>query len=876
VAQIIDTDSDGRGEVGSFDPGLDDAGLLEAVIGHYSAALTDAPAVTGWLTEHGVRHGEVVETFGLGWSDRTLGLSMPIGARVAGRELRGRLQTLGVLRSTGHEQFRGCLVVPIRDETGRIMQCYGQRVQRPQRRRDGETPEEMLWLSGSTSTPTTGIWHRQALAEAEVIVADSVLDGLVWWSAGYRNVIAPGGPDGLPAELPDLLIEAGVTRVLLAQARTPVGEAAAGVLSAALAAQGLACFRVVFPHAGDVSFVAVEGNDPTAVLGGRLRAAQWLGEGPAPSRQQTVTGDGPTTPPPPRQVRGPRPLPAAPGPRSDRPAEPVVDAAPSTSTPTVSASPIPPAGPTPAGRDITVEDGELRVTIGALLWRVRGLDRITGPGSLRVNLCVRHTEDDGRFHLDVVDLFSARARQLFLKAAATELGTRDEERLRRDLGRVLLACEDRVLDLQAEARTPTPTTPAMTEAQEQDALDLLRDPTLLDRIGTDVAALGVVGESDNALIAYLAATSRLLDTPLAVVVQSGSAAGKSTLTDAVLSLMPDEQRLAVSAMTGQSLFYLGETELAHKILSVAEAEGAERASYALKLLQSEGELSIASTGKDPMTGELVTKTYRVQGPVALFLTTTAPAMDDELANRCLVLGVEEDQAQTRAILAAQRQAQTISGLLARTEREAVRVLHANAQRLLEPMPVVNPHAPALSFADGRTRARRDQAKFLTLIRAVTLLHQHQRPRKRLVRNGIEVVYLEATAEDVAVAQRLAPLIFAGPAEADLAPQTRRLLTLLDALVAAEAKASRCRREDIRFSRRQAREYTGWSDFALRRHLSRLVELEFVAQHRSYGGGAFTYELLWAPPSSQTSDYEPQVDARSMPDRGPLALVPRES
>ncbi len=881
---MIEPSSDDSGEAPTFDSGLDDAGLLEAVVGHYRASLVSAVSVHTWLTEHGITHGEVVETFGLGWSDRTLGLSMPIGARVAGRELRGRLQTLGVLRSTGHEQFRGCLVVPVRDAEGRIVQCYGQRVQRPQRRRDGETPGEMLWLP----TPATGIWHRQALAEAEVIVADTVLDGLVWWSAGYRNVLAPGGPDGLPADLPDLLIEAGVTRVLLAQARTPAGEAAAGVLRTSLAAQGLACFRVVFPHGCDVSFVAVDGNDPTAVLGGRLRAAQWLGEGPAPSREQAVTGDGPTTPPPPRPVRGPRPLPAAPGPHTDRPAAPiapVADPAPSTSastsTPTVEASPIPAVGPAPAGRDITVDGGELRVRIGALLWRVRGLDRITGPGSLRVNVSVRHDGDDGRFHLDVVDLFSARARALFLKAAATELGVRDEERLRRDLGRLLLACEDRVLDLQAEARTPTPVTPAMTPEQEQDALDLLRDPQLLGRIGADVAALGVVGEVDNALIAYLAATSRLLDTPLAVVVQSGSAAGKSTLTDAVLSLMPDEQRLAVSAMTGQSLFYLGETELAHKILSVAEAEGAERAAYALKLLQSEGELSIASTGKDPMTGELVTKTYRVQGPVALFLTTTAPALDDELGNRCLVLGVEEDQAQTRAILAAQRQAQTVSGLLAKTEREQLRVLHANAQRLLEPIAVVNPLAPSLSFGDGRTRARRDHAKFLTLIRAVTLLHQHQRPRKRLVRNGIEVVYLEATAEDVAVAERLAPLLFGGLTVADLAPQTRRLLALLDTLVTTEASKDRCRREDIRFTRRAAREYTGWSDFALRRHLSRLVELEFVAVHRV--GNAFTHELLWCEPAdtasapdegASTSKYDGDVDALSRPSRGHLAVVSR--
>lgn len=234
-----------------------------------------------------------------------------------------------------------------------------------------------------------------------------------------------------------------------------------------------------------------------------------------------MIGDGPTPRAAPRSPNGARPLPPARGSR----AEPI-------------ASPVPPP---PAGRDVVLDGGELRCTIGALAWRVRGLDRVTGPGALRVNVSIRHVERDV-FFLDVVDLFSARARQLFIKAAAAELGLRDEARLRRDLGRVLLACEDRVLDLQAEARTPTTTTPTMSAAEEAAALELLRDPKLLERIVDDVAALGVVGEADNALIAYLAATSRLLDTPLAVVIQSGSAAGKSTLTDAVLSLMPAEQR----------------------------------------------------------------------------------------------------------------------------------------------------------------------------------------------------------------------------------------------------------------------------------------------------------------------------------------------
>ena len=66
------------------------------------------------------------------------------------------------------------------------------------------------------------------------------------------------------------------------------------------------------------------------------------------------------------------------------------------------------------------------------------------------------------------------------------------------------------------------------------------------------------------------------------------------------------------------------------MLAIVEEEGAARASYALKILQSEGELQIASTGKDPETGKLVTHEYRVEGPVMIFLTTTAMEIDEEL------------------------------------------------------------------------------------------------------------------------------------------------------------------------------------------------------------------------------------------------------
>ena len=146
-------------------------------------------------------------------------------------------------------------------------------------------------------------------------------------------------------------------------------------------------------------------------------------------------------------------------------------------------------------------------------------------------------------------------------------------------------------------------------------------------------------------------------------------------------------------------------------------------------MQSEGELTIASTGKDPETGKLVTHEYRVEGPVMIMLTTTAVELDEELVNRALVLTVDETQAQTRAIHRLQRTKRTLDGLLIREARREVLERHQHAQRLLEPVHVVNPYAPQLTFVDARTRTRWDHEKYLTLIDVIALLHQHQREHR---------------------------------------------------------------------------------------------------------------------------------------------------
>lgn len=83
------------------------------------------------------------------------------------------------------------------------------------------------------------------------------------------------------------------------------------------------------------------------------------------------------------------------------------------------------------------------------------------------------------------------------------------------------------------------------------------------------------------------------------MVQSSSAAGKSSLMDAILAFVPEEHRVEYSAMTGQSLFYMGEQDLKHKLLAIVEEEGAWRAAYALKLLPERGRAHHRFDGQGP-------------------------------------------------------------------------------------------------------------------------------------------------------------------------------------------------------------------------------------------------------------------------------------
>ena len=807
--------------------------LLNQVTDYYHETLLQSPEALDYLTGRGLNDPELIRRFKLGYANRTLAYRLPEKNRKAGAEIRGKLQEVGVLRDSGHEHLNGSVVVPIFDDDGNVCELYGRKIL-GSRLRKGTA--QHLYLPG----PHAGVWNREGLeGQKEIILCEALIDAMTFWVHGYKNVTASYGTSGFTPDHLAAFKACGAERILIAYDRDEAGNTAADKLAKELQKQGFACYRLHFPKGMDANQYAQEVQPAPKSLGVVIRSAEWMGEGKAPERQLDIAIPLAESE---EQVQEKITSPLA----AEKTEEPDRSSASMHSRHTVHpehkiilpASAVPPAPE--SSIEPEVSEHEINIAYGNRKYRVRGLQKNTSYEVLKVNVLVAVDES---LHVDTFDIYSAKHRQAFARVAAVETGI-DDKTLLRDLGQLLLQLESLQDQAIQEALKPKdPSAYTMDDHEREQALELLRDPELSSRIINDFAKTGLVGEPTNALMGYLSAVSRKLKTPLAIIVQSTSAAGKSALMDAVLKLVPDEDKVHYSAMTGQSLFYLGETNLKHKILGIAEEEGVRQAAYALKILQSQGELTIASTGKDPQSGKLVTEEYRVEGPVMLFLTTTAIDIDEELLNRCVVLTINESREQTAAIQQRQRKARTLSGLLASHGSEQLIKQHQNAQRLLRPLAVVNPYAEQLRFADSRTRTRRDHEKYLTLIDSITLLYQYQREIKTITNNGESIEYIEATLDDIALANQLAHDIL-GRSLDELPPPTRRLLECLHTLVADKMKAESLRQNEVRFTRREVREAAGLSDTQVRTHLDRLVALEYVLAHAGRNGQRFVYELVF--------------------------------
>ncbi|MEM9446780.1 MAG: hypothetical protein AAGA18_15670 [Verrucomicrobiota bacterium] len=502
---------------------------------------------------------------------------------------------------------------------------------------------------------------------------------------------------------------------------------------------------------------------------------------------------------------------------------------------------------------ISEETQEVFIDLEDRLYRLRGMEKNNNLEVLKLNLRIKAND---RIHFDTLDLYNARSRKSFVAVASDITGALREE-IEKDLTTIIELIEPYQEERLKQKLQTFDQAPELSPEQEQEALAFLRDPNLIEKIQQDFDKVGLVGEESNRLLGYLITISRKLDRPLCGQIMARSASGKSYLMNALLSFVPPEDKHVMTSLTAQALFYMHEESLKNKVLAIPEDEGSTQATYPLKILGSEGELTLAVTVRDPDSGFPQTKIRKIKASVAQLTTSTKPEIDYELGTRYLILTVDESQEQTKRIHAAQREAETLKGHFKRIDKEKILNLHHNAQRLLRPLAVHNPYAEQLSFPDDQLRLRRDNPKFLGLIRTIAYLRQYQKTVESTEYKGRKIDYIEVDKQDIEIAHGLAKE-FLGRTLDELSPPTRSFLLVLDDMVESLAEEKNLKRHEVRFTRKEAREFTKWGVTQVRDHLERLVELEWIIRHRIDGPGAqYCYQLVYQAQESQGWDL-PQI------------------
>ena len=493
------------------------------------------------------------------------------------------------------------------------------------------------------------------------------------------------------------------------------------------------------------------------------------------------------------------------------------------------------------------EAGDTFITVEDREYRIRGLSPF-GMDRLKVNVKANRIGKRDTFHVDTLDLYQAKGRDVFVNQTARILDAEPAE-IARDVSALITVLEELRLRKKNE-ESGSRKHYVMSDGEKREALDYLRSPDLLDRIAADFASCGMVGNRNQNLLAYLGGLSRLTDHPFGTLIVSRSGAGKSFLQDMVASFTPEESLLRMTRLTGQSLFYQGKDGLKHKLLTIEEDEGMQEAMYSIRTLLSSQKLTLHGLKTDPKSGEFRAFENTVHGPASVMISTTnLAAFDHESVNRFFVLFLDESREQTAAILEQQRRMAGIAKINLTITRDRIRKLHGNIQRLLKPVMVVNRMGTGIDYPAEILNTRREQTKTEALIETVALLHQYQRQIHSETVCGIDMQYIEVTKEDIVAVHAIAGDVLRQSLD-EMPKLCRDLLGVIHELIDEKFKAAvtageeKCpQRWRITVTRKEVKDRSGWSNWHVREHIEELVESGYITPRIGKQGQKYAYSLV---------------------------------
>ena len=307
----------------------------------------------------------------------------------------------------------------------------------------------------------------------------------------------------------------------------------------------------------------------------------------------------------------------------------------------------------------------------------------------------------------------------------------------------------RLQKIQEEEANSAPKVKILNPDEIEASQAFLSKPNLLERTNELIGQSGVIGEGVNRLLMYLIFTSRKLHNPLHIVSLGASGTGKTHLQEKVGDLIPQEDKLEITVLSENAFYYFGQRELKHKLILIEDLDGAENALYPLRELQTKKRISKTVAHKNSR-GETKTVHLVVEGPLSVAGCTTREQIYEDNANRSFLIYLDESKEQDERIMNYQRAA-SAGRVNKEAERKAAKIL-SNAQRVLEPILVVNPFAELLKLPAEIFKPRRTNGHYLQFIEVVTFYNQYQREKKADEDTG--EIYIETTLEDIAEANRL--------------------------------------------------------------------------------------------------------------------------
>jgi hypothetical protein len=260
---------------------------------------------------------------------------------------------------------------------------------------------------------------------------------------------------------------------------------------------------------------------------------------------------------------------------------------------------------------------------------------------------------------------------------------------------------------------------------------------------------GVIGEETNRLLMYLIFTSRKGEHPLHIISLGNSGIGKTYLQEKVGELIPEEDKVEITTLSENALYYFGQRELKHRLVLIEDLDGAENVLYPLRELQSKKFIT-KTLAQKTTSGETKTVHIKVEGPVSVAGCTTQEQVYEDNANRSFLIYIDESKEQDERIMAYQRSKS--AGRVNQVQERQAKQLLQNTQRMLQPVQVRNPFAEQLQLPAGVFKPRRANAHYLAFIEAVTFYHQYQRTER--VDEDTGERYIETTIEDIAAANNL--------------------------------------------------------------------------------------------------------------------------